>query len=151
MQFRRIKYILILLRLSLWGIEFNPQYVSSALIPSNQNWRATIHQSPIVTILFILELSGGEWMVSEETKAFATRLPAKEADRILKPVQETNWSKSTILERGLRYYIDENPDNIRAFRYDEPPRGPLAEVGILPVDLADDSLQARDSSLRRTK
>lgn len=88
-------------------------------------------------------------MVSEETKAFATRLPAKEANRILEAVEETNWSRSKVLERALLYYLDENPDNIRAFRDGEPNIGPLAEIGVLPGDLAEESVQARDRSLRR--
>lgn len=90
-------------------------------------------------------------MVSEETKAFATRLPAKESERILEAVEETNWSRSKILERGLRYYIEVNPDDIRVFRDVDAPGGPLAEVGILPGDVADDSLQTRDRSPRSTK
>lgn len=90
-------------------------------------------------------------MVSEETKAFATRLLAKKAERILEAVEETNWSRSNILERALLYYLDENPDNIRAFRDGEAHPGPLVEIGVLPVDLADESLQARDRSLDRTK
>ena len=54
-------------------------------------------------------------MPNGKTKAFATRIPADEALRIERAVEETDWTKSELLRRALRYYEKRNPDDILAF------------------------------------
>jgi len=73
-------------------------------------------------------------MTSGDTEAFATRLSAAEAKRIQKALNQTRLSKSDLLARGLRCYIDENPDGIPAFRPDDYERDPLEKAGILPPE-----------------
>ena len=90
-------------------------------------------------------------MVTGETEAFATRLPAKEAERVLEAVEQTDWSRATLLERALRYYIDGNPDDIPAFRVGNHNDGPLEKAGILPEEANEDTLQRTNRDNQRTK
>jgi hypothetical protein len=69
-------------------------------------------------------------MRSNGTEAFATRLSCEEAELILEAVEQTGLSRSELLARGFRYYLEENPDEIPAFHPDE--LGPLSHLGILP-------------------
>lgn len=70
-------------------------------------------------------------MTTGETEAFATRLPAAEATRVREAIDETDLSKSDLLARALRYYVEQNPDEIPAFRPNAQATGPLEEIGIL--------------------
>lgn len=45
-------------------------------------------------------------------EAFATRLPASDADVVNAVIDETDLTDSQILRRAIRYYLRENPDNI---------------------------------------
>jgi hypothetical protein len=71
-------------------------------------------------------------MTTGETEAFATRLSAEEAERVQEALDQTNRFRSDLLALGFRYYMAKNPDNIPAFRPDDPDLDPLAELGILP-------------------
>lgn len=90
-------------------------------------------------------------MVTGETDAFATRLPAKEADLVLEAIEEIDWTRASLLKQALRYYIDENPDDIPAFRYGNHQDGPLEKAGILSGQANEDSLQRRNLDHQRTK
>jgi predicted DNA-binding protein len=48
-----------------------------------------------------------------QTRAFATRLPAPEAERLEAVVEETNQTKSAVVRRAIRYYLEQNPDRAR--------------------------------------
>lgn len=74
-------------------------------------------------------------MASNETVAFATRLTPAEAEQILQVIETTTHSRSDLLKRATRWYIQHNPDNIPAFETTEQSRGPLQELSILPADL----------------
>lgn len=73
-------------------------------------------------------------MASSETVAFATRLPAAEAERLEEVIETTDLSESDLLKRAARWYILKNPDNHPAFQSIQRRIGPLVELGILPVD-----------------
>ena len=73
-------------------------------------------------------------MTSGDTEAFATRLSAAEAERIHEALDQTGLSKSDLLARGMRYYIDENPDGISAFRPNNYETDLLEKAGILPPE-----------------
>ena len=90
-------------------------------------------------------------MVTGETKAFATRLSAKDAERVLEAVEQTDWSRASLLKQALRYYIDENPDDIPAFRVGDAQEGPLEKAGILPEEANEDTLQRSYQENQRTK
>jgi len=49
------------------------------------------------------------------TKAFATRITASEAAQIEDALEETNQTKSDFVRRAIQYYVEQNPDDIRAF------------------------------------
>lgn len=51
----------------------------------------------------------------ESTEAFATRLPTNEAERLKKAVEEAGCTEAEFLRQAIRYYIDQNPDQITAF------------------------------------
>jgi len=53
-------------------------------------------------------------MPNENTKAFATRLPADEARAIEEALRETGLTKAELLRRAVRYYQRRNPDDIAA-------------------------------------
>lgn len=71
-------------------------------------------------------------MTTGETEAFATRLSAEEAERVRVALDQTGLTKSDLLALGFRYYLEENPDNIPAFRPEDPELGYLKKEGILP-------------------
>ncbi|MFC5135882.1 MULTISPECIES: hypothetical protein [Haloferacaceae] len=54
-------------------------------------------------------------METSPTKAFATRITASEAAQIEDALEDTNWTKSGFVRRTIRYYVKQNPDEIRAF------------------------------------
>lgn len=70
-------------------------------------------------------------MTTGETEPFATRLSAEEAASVREATDQTGLSRSDLLALGFRYYMAENPDNIPAFRLDDPDRGPLEKIGVL--------------------
>lgn len=74
-------------------------------------------------------------MGSSTAEAFATRLPAEEADRFERARDQAGLATSDFVARGLRYYVQQNPDNIPAFHPDEHELGPLQQLGVLPKDL----------------
>lgn len=90
-------------------------------------------------------------MVTGKTEAFATRIPAKQAEQVVEAVEQTDWSRATLLERALRYYIDENPDDLRAFKDGNHQDGLLEKAGILPKEADEDSPHRRDRVDQRTK
>jgi predicted DNA-binding protein len=51
-------------------------------------------------------------MPTQNSKAFATRLPADEAERIEAAVEQTEQTKSAFIKRAVRYYVIKNPDDI---------------------------------------
>jgi hypothetical protein len=73
-------------------------------------------------------------MTSGDTEAFATWLSAAEAKRIHEALDQTDLSKSDLIARGVRYYIEENPDGVPAFRPDDYEMDPLEKAGILPPE-----------------
>jgi len=50
-----------------------------------------------------------------ETKSVNCRLVQEEADRIDEAAEEENKIRSEVIRRGIRYYMDENPDDLDAF------------------------------------
>ena len=90
-------------------------------------------------------------MVTGETEAFATRLPAKEAERVVEAVQQTDWTRASLLERALRYYLAENPDDIPVFRDEDHQVGPLEKAGILPEEANETTLEGTNLDLQRLK
>ena len=70
-------------------------------------------------------------MTSRETEALATRITVEEAEHVREVVEHTSLSKSDLLARALRYYMDENPDEMPAFHPDKHRPGPLEEAGIV--------------------
>lgn len=51
-------------------------------------------------------------MGSNPTEAFATRLPAAEAEQLEKALTEAGWTKSQLVRRAVRHYVNDNPDEI---------------------------------------
>lgn len=90
-------------------------------------------------------------MVTGETEAFATRLPPKEVERVIEAVEKSDWTRASLLKHALRYYIDENPDDIPAFRVRNHHDGPLEEAGILPEEANQDTLQRTERDNQMTK
>lgn len=54
-------------------------------------------------------------MRSRSSTPFATRLSGKEAALVEDAIQETDQSPTELLRRAVEYYIQENPDRIKAF------------------------------------
>jgi predicted DNA-binding protein len=50
---------------------------------------------------------------SENTRAFATRLPISEAELLEAAVKETDLTRAVVVRRAIEYYLKENPDRIR--------------------------------------
>ena len=71
-------------------------------------------------------------MTTDETEPFATRLTPEEAAQIQEAVDKTELSRSDLLSLGFRYYMDQNPHDIPAFRPNDPDLGYLEQEGILP-------------------
>ena len=67
-------------------------------------------------------------MRSQPSKAFATRLPAQEAEQIEAAVDELDWSKSEFVRQAIRYYISQNPDAIPTLYPDNSVNRLLAEM-----------------------
>ena len=51
-------------------------------------------------------------MRSRTSKAFATRLPATEAEQLEAAIEKTGQSKSMFVRRAIRFYVSRNPDEI---------------------------------------
>ena len=83
-------------------------------------------------------------MTSGETEAFATRLSAVEAEHFHEALDQTGLSESDLVARGLRHYLEENPDNIPAFRPDESKMDPLEKLGVLSPENGADWIKTRD-------
>lgn len=49
-------------------------------------------------------------MGEPSSKAYATRLPATEAEQLEAALEETGLSTSELVRRAIRYYISKNPD-----------------------------------------
>lgn len=69
--------------------------------------------------------------MTDDTEAFATRVPREAADRIERACEQTGRSRSDLVADALEYYVQENPDDIQAFRPANVTEDPLAELGIL--------------------
>jgi len=64
------------------------------------------------------------------SKAFATRVSAEEAERIEAALEHTGQTQSDLVGDGLRYYIQENPDDVPAFRSESEGQDPPGELDI---------------------
>jgi hypothetical protein len=73
-------------------------------------------------------------MTTGETETFATRLSAEEAAQIQEVLDNTDVLKAHLIARGFRYYVEENPDNLPAFRSDDCEEDPLVKTGVLPPE-----------------
>lgn len=51
-------------------------------------------------------------MESNPTSAFATRLPAQEAEQLEAAIEATDQTTAELLRRAIRFYMAENPDRI---------------------------------------
>lgn len=51
-------------------------------------------------------------MESKTTKAFATRLPAREAEILEEVVEEVGLTRSALVRKAIRFYMAENPDHV---------------------------------------
>lgn len=69
-------------------------------------------------------------MGTKPTKAFATRLPVREADQLERVVEETDQTKAILVRRAIRYYVKQNPDRIDALY-------PKNSVGRFMAELGD--------------
>jgi hypothetical protein len=79
-----------------------------------------------------------------ETEAFATRLPVEEAGRVREAVRQTGLSRSDLVGRALRYYLETNPDDVPALRTGEPTSDPLVKAGVLPPETEYDGIGDRE-------
>lgn len=88
------------------------------------------------------------------TEPFATRLPRDEAKQLKRALEQTGRNQSAHLARAIRYYHQENPDEIPALHRDDPEgnppqredsdRGPLEELEIIPPELGSEWTNAED-------
>jgi len=83
-------------------------------------------------------------MTTGETEAFATRLSAIEAEHIHDALDQTGLSRADLVARGLRYYLEENPDDIPAFRPDESEMDPLEKLGVASPENGADWIETQD-------
>lgn len=67
-------------------------------------------------------------MRSHSSEAFATRLPAQEAEQIEAAIEDTGWSESDFVRYAIRYYVTRNPDDIPALYPDNSINRLLAEM-----------------------
>jgi hypothetical protein len=67
-------------------------------------------------------------MRARSSEAFATRLPAQEAEQIEAAIEDTSWSKSDFVRHAIRYYVTRNPDDIPALYPDHSINRMLAEM-----------------------
>jgi hypothetical protein len=68
-------------------------------------------------------------MQMQHSKAFATRLPEREADAITEAIEETDSTTSEFLRRAVRYYAKQNPDDILALCEDGSIEQMMLELG----------------------
>ena len=68
-------------------------------------------------------------MGSKPTKAFATRLPANEANQLERIIEGTDQTKSVLVRRAIRYYVKENPDRLNALYPEDSIERFMAELG----------------------
>lgn len=54
-------------------------------------------------------------METESTKAVATRITTSEAAQLEDALEETDWTRSDFIRRAIQYYLEQNPDDLRAF------------------------------------
>ncbi|QSX01007.1 ribbon-helix-helix protein, CopG family [Haloterrigena alkaliphila] len=54
-------------------------------------------------------------MVPNQSKPVAARVPIDLAERLDRAADENDLTKSKLVARAVEYYVDENPDRIRAF------------------------------------
>lgn len=67
-------------------------------------------------------------MRARSSEAFATRLPAQEAEQIKAAIEDTGWSESDFVRHAIRYYFTRNPDEIPALYPDHSINRLLAEM-----------------------
>lgn len=67
-------------------------------------------------------------MRARSSTAFATRLPAQEAEQVEAAIEETDWSKSEFVRQAIRYYVTQNPDAIPALYPEHSVNRFLAEI-----------------------
>lgn len=58
-------------------------------------------------------------MSPNQTKAVATRLPAEKAALLEQVVNDHDVTTAAVVRRSITYYIETNPDKIRAFYPDD--------------------------------
>jgi len=68
-------------------------------------------------------------MTLPPTEAFATRLPAEQADQIEAAIKETETTRSDLLRRAVEYYIHRNPGDVAVFYSEGSINRLLAETG----------------------
>lgn len=67
-------------------------------------------------------------METESTKAFATRLPAEEAEVLNEVVEETRLTRSALLRKAIRLYMVKNPDHATVLTPDDFTSRMMAEL-----------------------
>lgn len=55
-----------------------------------------------------------------QTTAVCGRVPADVAERLERATGEVDRTKSQLIARAIAYYVEENPDDLRAFYPDDP-------------------------------
>lgn len=83
------------------------------MITRHRNWRIGL-TNPQFSLIYLYQILPVRSVNPDTTIAFATRLRATEAERLEAAIEETDWSKATIVRRAVRYYIRKNPDRILA-------------------------------------
>ena len=68
-------------------------------------------------------------MESDPKRAFSTRLPAEDADRLEAAIEETDTNSSEFLRRVVQYYLRKNPDRIKALYPEDSTERWLQEIG----------------------
>jgi|GEM_PF-2214572 metal-responsive CopG/Arc/MetJ family transcriptional regulator len=51
-------------------------------------------------------------MSEESSRAFATRLPSEDARQLESIIEATGQSRSDVVRRAIRFYLDRNPDRV---------------------------------------
>lgn len=77
-----------------------------------QSWRRDTEISNS-TPTFLYYRVSAPVVKSENTRAFATRLPISEAELLEAAVKETDLTRAVVVRRAIEYYLKENPDRIR--------------------------------------
>jgi len=73
-------------------------------------------------------------MASDTTEAFATRLSQERAEDFKQAVAETDVSRSDLLARAARYYLEQNPDEISSLKPNGHVDDFLSQAGVLPAE-----------------